>query len=122
MAFGARNEQEVRGIVKPRTDKRDYRRIVLHNALEVLLISYPETDKVLLVIQKVLKASRIFLVYAAATVFLVPFLERKGNFLRGIGCGRVNKQNPVSLGERSSLLQACTSTFEKMVWTYKPKM
>ncbi|CDO99344.1 unnamed protein product [Coffea canephora] len=82
MAFGARNEQEVREIVKPRTDKRDYRRIVLHNALEVLLISYPETDKVLLVIQKVLKASRIFLVYAATTVFLVPFLERKGNFLR----------------------------------------
>ncbi|XP_027173637.1 insulin-degrading enzyme-like 1, peroxisomal [Coffea eugenioides] len=45
MAFGARNEQEVREIVKPRTDKRDYRRIVLHNALEVLLISDPETDK-----------------------------------------------------------------------------
>ncbi|XP_057982106.1 insulin-degrading enzyme-like 1, peroxisomal [Malania oleifera] len=32
-------------IVKPRTDKREYRRIVLSNALEVLLISDPETDK-----------------------------------------------------------------------------
>ena len=47
MPFRARNEHEVREIVKPRTDKRDYRRIVLHNALEVLFISYPETDKVL---------------------------------------------------------------------------
>lgn len=33
-------------IVKPRTDKREYRRIVLKNSLEVLLISDPETDKV----------------------------------------------------------------------------
>ena len=33
---------------------------------------------------------------------------------RGIGCGRVDKQNPMSLGERSSLLQACTSTSEKV--------
>uniref|UniRef100_A0A1J3JW63 Zinc-metallopeptidase, peroxisomal n=2 Tax=Noccaea caerulescens TaxID=107243 RepID=A0A1J3JW63_NOCCA len=32
-------------IVKPRTDKREYRRIVLKNSLEVLLISDPETDK-----------------------------------------------------------------------------
>ncbi|KAJ9184810.1 hypothetical protein P3X46_004498 [Hevea brasiliensis] len=32
-------------IVKPRTDKRDYRRIVLKNSLEVLLISDPDTDK-----------------------------------------------------------------------------
>ncbi|XP_020881483.1 insulin-degrading enzyme-like 2 isoform X2 [Arabidopsis lyrata subsp. lyrata] len=32
-------------ILKPRTDKRDYRRIVLKNSLEVLLISDPETDK-----------------------------------------------------------------------------
>jgi len=33
-------------ILKPRTDKREYRRIVLKNSLEVLLISDPETDKV----------------------------------------------------------------------------
>ncbi|KAI6696778.1 hypothetical protein NL676_016897 [Syzygium grande] len=32
-------------IVKPRSDKREYRRIVLKNSLEVLLISDPETDK-----------------------------------------------------------------------------
>ncbi|KMZ64568.1 putative Insulin-degrading enzyme [Zostera marina] len=32
-------------IVKPRTDKREYRRIVLPNSLEALLISDPETDK-----------------------------------------------------------------------------
>ncbi|KAI6696774.1 hypothetical protein NL676_016893 [Syzygium grande] len=41
MAVG-REEVE---IVKPRSDKREYRRIVLRNALEVLLISDPETDK-----------------------------------------------------------------------------
>lgn len=33
-------------IFKPRTDTRSYRRIVLPNALEVLLISDPDTDKV----------------------------------------------------------------------------
>ncbi|MCL7036080.1 hypothetical protein MKW94_027516 [Papaver nudicaule] len=32
-------------ITKPLTDKREYRRIVLPNSLEVLLISDPETDK-----------------------------------------------------------------------------
>ncbi|KAF8049490.1 hypothetical protein N665_2199s0001 [Sinapis alba] len=32
-------------ILKPRTDNREYRRIVLKNSLEVLLISDPETDK-----------------------------------------------------------------------------
>ncbi|XP_077210294.1 insulinase (Peptidase family M16) family protein [Tasmannia lanceolata] len=32
-------------ILKPRTDKRQYRRLVLPNSLEVLLISDPETDK-----------------------------------------------------------------------------
>ncbi|KAL0383546.1 UNVERIFIED_CONTAM: Insulin-degrading enzyme-like 1, peroxisomal [Sesamum calycinum] len=32
-------------IIKPRNDKRDYRRIVLQNNLQVLLISDPETDK-----------------------------------------------------------------------------
>ncbi|KAM0952033.1 putative insulysin [Dioscorea sansibarensis] len=32
-------------ILKPRTDKREYRRIVLPNSLEALLISDPETDK-----------------------------------------------------------------------------
>ncbi|KAH7854214.1 hypothetical protein Vadar_011440 [Vaccinium darrowii] len=32
-------------IVKARTDNREYRRIVLKNSLEVLLISDPETDK-----------------------------------------------------------------------------
>lgn len=33
-------------ILKPRTDKREYRTIVLHNSLQVLLISDPDTDKV----------------------------------------------------------------------------
>lgn len=33
-------------ILKPRTDKREYRSIVLHNSLQVLLISDPDTDKV----------------------------------------------------------------------------
>lgn len=32
-------------ILKPRTDSREYRRIVLANSLEVLLISDPQTDK-----------------------------------------------------------------------------
>ncbi|KAM0952032.1 putative insulysin [Dioscorea sansibarensis] len=32
-------------ILKPRIDKREYRRIVLPNSLEALLISDPETDK-----------------------------------------------------------------------------
>lgn len=32
-------------IVKPRSDKREYRRVVLKNSLEVLLISDPDTDK-----------------------------------------------------------------------------
>ncbi|KAM7272144.1 hypothetical protein ACFE04_031358 [Oxalis oulophora] len=32
-------------IVKPRTDKREYRRITLNNSLQVLLISDPDTDK-----------------------------------------------------------------------------
>ncbi|KAL0867024.1 hypothetical protein Bca101_046142 [Brassica carinata] len=32
-------------ILKPRTDKREYRRIVLKNSLQVLLISDPQTDK-----------------------------------------------------------------------------
>ena len=35
-------------IVKPRTDTREYRRIVLRNSLEALLISDPDTDKVTL--------------------------------------------------------------------------
>ncbi|PSS15673.1 Insulin-degrading enzyme-like 1, peroxisomal [Actinidia chinensis var. chinensis] len=38
-------KEEAVEIVKPRTDKRDYRRIVLHNSLQALLISDPETDK-----------------------------------------------------------------------------
>ncbi|MQL84678.1 hypothetical protein Taro_017188 [Colocasia esculenta] len=41
MAFGFKEVE----IVKPRTDKREYRRVVLSNFLEVLLISDPETDK-----------------------------------------------------------------------------
>lgn len=43
MAVG-REEAEVQ-IVKPRTDKREYRRIILKNSLEVLLISDLDTDK-----------------------------------------------------------------------------
>ncbi|KAF9598098.1 hypothetical protein IFM89_024443 [Coptis chinensis] len=38
-------EKKTEIIIKPRTDKREYRRIVLPNALQVLLISDPETDK-----------------------------------------------------------------------------
>ncbi|CAI9099928.1 OLC1v1036825C1 [Oldenlandia corymbosa var. corymbosa] len=45
MAVGAKKEEESIEIVKPRNDKREYRRIVLDNALQVLLISDPETDK-----------------------------------------------------------------------------
>ncbi|CAF1849277.1 hypothetical protein Bca4012_031381 [Brassica carinata] len=50
MVAGTENMEAVpadRGgeILKPRTDKREYRRIVLENSLEVLLISDPETDK-----------------------------------------------------------------------------
>jgi hypothetical protein len=33
-------------ITKPRNDKREYRRVVLPNALELLLVSDPDTDKV----------------------------------------------------------------------------
>ncbi|XP_062117724.1 insulin-degrading enzyme-like 1, peroxisomal isoform X1 [Humulus lupulus] len=36
---------EIGEIVKARTDKREYRRIVLPNSLQVLLISDPDTDK-----------------------------------------------------------------------------
>ena len=43
MAVGRRTEGE---ILKPRNDKREYRRIVLPNSLEALLVSDPETDKV----------------------------------------------------------------------------
>lgn len=43
MAVGKEEAQE---IVKARTDKREYRRIVLSNSLEVLLVSDTETDKV----------------------------------------------------------------------------
>uniref|UniRef100_M4D0T7 Uncharacterized protein n=1 Tax=Brassica campestris TaxID=3711 RepID=M4D0T7_BRACM len=32
-------------ILKPRTDNREYRKIVLKNSLQVLLISDPDTDK-----------------------------------------------------------------------------
>uniref|UniRef100_A0A2P2MBK7 Insulin-degrading enzyme-like 1, peroxisomal n=1 Tax=Rhizophora mucronata TaxID=61149 RepID=A0A2P2MBK7_RHIMU len=38
-------ENEEVEIVKPRNDKREYRRIVLDNSLEVLLVSDPDTDK-----------------------------------------------------------------------------
>ncbi|XP_021724126.1 insulin-degrading enzyme-like 1, peroxisomal [Chenopodium quinoa] len=37
--------EEMAEILKPRTDKRDYKRIVLPNSLEILLISDPDTDK-----------------------------------------------------------------------------
>ncbi|XP_022766682.1 insulin-degrading enzyme-like 1, peroxisomal isoform X2 [Durio zibethinus] len=43
MANGIENEEVV--IVKPQTDKRKYRRIVLGNSLQVLLVSDPDTDK-----------------------------------------------------------------------------
>ncbi|KAK6149150.1 hypothetical protein DH2020_016675 [Rehmannia glutinosa] len=43
MAVGAITEKVE--IIKPRNDKREYRRIVLQNNLQVLLISDPETDK-----------------------------------------------------------------------------
>ncbi|KAL3819799.1 hypothetical protein ACJIZ3_005704 [Penstemon smallii] len=43
MAVGATTEEME--IIKPRNDKREYRRIVLQNNLQVLLISDSETDK-----------------------------------------------------------------------------
>ncbi|KAL8489850.1 hypothetical protein ACS0TY_025654 [Phlomoides rotata] len=43
MALGVRKEEEE--IIKPRNDKREYRRIVLQNNLHVLLISDADTDK-----------------------------------------------------------------------------
>ncbi|GAV77761.1 Peptidase_M16 domain-containing protein, partial [Cephalotus follicularis] len=42
--MGIEREEEME-IVKPRTDKREYRRIVLTNSLAILLISDPDTDK-----------------------------------------------------------------------------
>ncbi|KAG5555694.1 hypothetical protein RHGRI_006366 [Rhododendron griersonianum] len=42
MAVG---KEDVVEILKPRTDNREYRRIVLDNFLEALLISDPDTDK-----------------------------------------------------------------------------
>ncbi|KAI5682884.1 hypothetical protein M9H77_04112 [Catharanthus roseus] len=45
MVAGAMKEEGKMEIMKPRSDKREYRRIVLDNSLEVLLISDPETDK-----------------------------------------------------------------------------
>ncbi|CAI9301344.1 unnamed protein product [Lactuca saligna] len=44
MAVGKENVEVVE-ITKPRTDTRDYKRIVLPNSLQVLLISDPDTDK-----------------------------------------------------------------------------
>ncbi|RVX09644.1 Insulin-degrading enzyme-like 1, peroxisomal [Vitis vinifera] len=44
----SKNGRSAAEIVKPRTDTREYRRIVLRNSLEVLLISDPDTDKVTL--------------------------------------------------------------------------
>ncbi|XP_073016087.1 insulin-degrading enzyme-like 1, peroxisomal [Primulina eburnea] len=44
VAMGAITEEES-DIIKPRNDEREYRRIVLQNNLEVLLISDTETDK-----------------------------------------------------------------------------
>ncbi|KAF3442698.1 hypothetical protein FNV43_RR16615 [Rhamnella rubrinervis] len=43
MAVG--KEEVQHEIVKARTDKREYRRIVLSNSLEVLIVSDPDTDK-----------------------------------------------------------------------------
>ncbi|KAF3442699.1 hypothetical protein FNV43_RR16616 [Rhamnella rubrinervis] len=43
MAVG--KEEVQHEIVKARTDKREYRRIVLRNSLEVLIVSDPDTDK-----------------------------------------------------------------------------
>ncbi len=43
MAVGKR--EEVEEIVKARTDKREYRRILLNNSLQALLISDADTDK-----------------------------------------------------------------------------
>ena len=42
-----KGKEETVKIMKPLSDKREYRRIVLENSLQVLLISDPETDKVL---------------------------------------------------------------------------
>jgi len=34
-------------IVKPRNDDREYKRLLLSNGLQVLLVSDPDTDKVI---------------------------------------------------------------------------
>lgn len=63
-------------ILKPRTDKREYRRIVLMNSLEVLLISDPETDKVrsihvLVLLLKEQKKRSLLAVYVRALSVLL---------------------------------------------------
>lgn len=63
-------------ILKPRTDKREYRRIVLENSLEVLLISDPETDKVrsihvLVLLLKEQKKRSLLAVYVRALSVLL---------------------------------------------------
>ncbi|KAL4558067.1 hypothetical protein LXL04_036263 [Taraxacum kok-saghyz] len=45
MAVVGKENVEVVEITKPRTDTRDYKRILLPNSLQVLLISDPDTDK-----------------------------------------------------------------------------
>ena len=55
-------------ILKPRTDKREYRSIVLDNSLQVLLISDPDTDKVLSLFDLILFTS------FNSTTYLSPFV------------------------------------------------
>ena len=45
MAAAAAGSRDVE-FIRARSDKRQYRRVVLPNALEILLISDPNTDKV----------------------------------------------------------------------------
>lgn len=55
-------------ITKPRNDKRGYRRVVLPNALECLIISDPDTDKVFL-LRSLLRSG-----WAAGVWYLSGFL------------------------------------------------
>ncbi|KAF5785891.1 putative metalloenzyme, LuxS/M16 peptidase [Helianthus annuus] len=46
MAVGKDTAEEVAvEMIKPRNDTRNYKRIILPNSLQVLLISDPDTDK-----------------------------------------------------------------------------
>lgn len=78
MEVGGLKEEAMVEIMKPRSDKRDYRRIVLDNSLQVLLISDPETDKVLYFIIIILLYVCLFL---KSNQFFLAMLIKKNIIL-----------------------------------------